>query len=112
MADTATAATWQDSLPDAEQRGQLRRVSMLWGFVRDALSDHLNIARRGQLEALVPKWDAARPRTLLLLCNTTYGARAVELNLRREIEPHFGKLLSRFFDEFQVVYAPGQEEPV
>ena len=112
VADTATAATWQDSLPDAEQRGQLRRVSMLWGFVRDALSDHLNIARRGQLEALVPKWDAARPRTLLLLCNTTYGARAVELNLRREIEPHFGKLLSRFFDEFQVVYASGQEEPV
>ena len=93
VADMATAATWQDALPDAEQGGQLRRVSMLWGFVRDALSDHLSIARRGQLEALAPKWDAARPRTLLLLCNTTYGARAVELNLRREIEPHFGKLL-------------------
>ena len=72
----------------------------------------MNIARRTQLKALVPKWDATRPRTLLLLCKTTYGARAVELNLRREIEPQLGRLLSHFFDEMQVVYAPGQEESV
>ena len=109
VADAATVSTWQDHLPDPET-SQPRAVSMLWGFVRDAISDHLSIARRGQLEALVSKWDAARPRTLLLLCNTTYGARAVELNLRREIEPLFGKLLSRFFDEFQVVFTSGQEE--
>lgn len=55
-----------------------------------------NIARRSQLNALTPKWDAIRPRTLLLLCETTYAARAAELNLRREIEPQIRKLLATF----------------
>ena len=84
VADPATVATWQDHLPDA-QGSQPRAVSMLWGFVRDEIKDRLNIARRQQLDALTPKWDATRPRTLLLLCHLTYTARAVELNLRREI---------------------------
>ena len=110
VADAATVATWHDSVPDAEQNGQSRRVSMLWGFVRDAISEHLNIARKSQLLALVPKWDEAHPRTLLLLSDTPYGASAAELNLRRELEPQIGKLLSQFFDDMQVVYAPGLEE--
>ena len=84
---------------------------MLWSFTREAISDHLNLARRIQLDALRAKWDASRPRTLLLLCDTAWAARAAELNLRREIEPQVRKLLSCFFDEVQVVYAPGQEEP-
>ncbi len=109
VADATTVATWYDHLPDP-QGGQSRRVSVLWGFVREEIRGHLNIARRQHLDALVPKWDAARPRTLLLLCRLTYTARAVELSLRRELAPPFDKLLSRFFDEFQVVYAPGLEE--
>ena len=53
---------------------------------------------------------ASRPRTLLLLCETAYTVLVAELHLRREIEPQLGKLLSRFFDEIQVVYAPWREE--
>lgn len=109
VAEAAKVATWWDHLPDPRD-GQLRAVSMLWGFVRDAISDHLNVARRSQLEALTPKWDATRPRTLLLLCAMTYTARAAELSLRREIEPQIRNLLSDFFEEMQVVYAPGLEE--
>ncbi len=108
VVEAAVVATWRDHLP-GPQNGQLRAVSMLWGFVRDAISDHLTIARRSQLDTLTPKWDAIRPRTLLLLCETTWAARAAELTLRREIEPQLGKLLSDLFDEMQVVYAPGWE---
>jgi hypothetical protein len=109
LAGAARAAAWRDHLPDPET-GQLRAVSMLWGFVRDAIRERLNVARRSQLEALIPKWDEARPRTLLLVCNLTYTARAFELYLRREIEPQLGKLLSHFFDEVQVVYVPVREQ--
>ena len=111
VADATTIATWQDFIPDPRD-ARLRRVSMLWGFVREAIRDHLNTARRSQLEVLVPKWDATRPRTLLLLCHTTHGARLAEQTLRREIEPQIGKLLPDYFNEMQVVYAPvrGQEE--
>ncbi|HLW00042.1 MAG TPA: hypothetical protein VKT82_15340 [Ktedonobacterales bacterium] len=105
VADAAIVATWRDSLPDPRD-SQLRSVSMLWGFVREEISGHLNVARRSQLEALTPKWDATRPRTLLLLSNTTWGAQGAYLNLRREIDTQIGILLSDFFDEMQVVYAP------
>jgi hypothetical protein len=111
VADAATVATWHDHLPDPEG-GQPRSVSMLWGFVRGEISSGLPIVRRQHLTALTPKWDTARPRTLLLLCRLTYTARAVELTLRREIQPQLDTLLSRFFDTFQVVYAPEQEESV
>ncbi len=110
-AHRATVATWQDYLSDPET-SQPRAVSMLWGFVREAISGSLNLVRRSQLEALVPKWNSTRPRTLLLLCDTAWATRAVELHLRREIEPQLGKLLSRFFDGIQVVYVFGQEDPV
>jgi hypothetical protein len=109
VADAATTATWRDHLPDP-QGGQPRSISMLWGFVREAIRGGLNIARRQQLYALVPKWDATRPRRLLLLCDLTYTARAVQLNLRREIELQTNKLLSHFFDEMQVVYVPVREQ--
>jgi hypothetical protein len=83
---------------------------MLWGFVREELRGHLNTARRSQLEALTPRWDATRPRTLLLLSGSTWGAQATHLNLRRDIEAQIGKLLPDFFDKMQVVYAPVQEQ--
>lgn len=85
---------------------------MLWGFVRDAIRDRLNAARRSRIDALIPKWDASYPRTLLLLCKTAYTALVAELHLHREIEPQFGKLLSCFFDEIQVVYVPWREEDI
>ncbi|HEU5369058.1 MAG TPA: hypothetical protein VFU69_11360 [Ktedonobacterales bacterium] len=110
VAEAMVVATWQDHLPDPET-GQPRAVSMLWGFVREEMRGQLNTARQQHLDALTPKWDATRPRTLLLVCHLSYTARVVEWNLRREIQPQFDHLLSRFFDEFQVVYAPGQEEP-
>ena len=74
------------------------------------MRDRLNFARKTQLEALTPKWDMTRPRTLLVLCDTIYAAKVAELHLRREIEPQIGKLPSDFFDEIQVVYAPLERE--
>ena len=38
VAETAVVETWRDHLPDPET-SQLRAVSMLWGFVREAISD-------------------------------------------------------------------------
>lgn len=45
-----------------------------------------------------------------LCCVGRLAARAAEMQLRRDIEPQIGKLLSRFFDDFQVVFAPGREQ--
>lgn len=109
VADAATVAAWHDRLPDP-QGGQARSVSMLWGFVQQELRGQLNIPRRSQLEALTPKWDATRPRTLLLLSESAWGAQAAYLHLRRDIDAQIGKLLFHFFDEMQIVYALVREQ--
>lgn len=109
VAEAAVVATWRDHMPDP-QGGQPRAVSMLWGFVCEALQPQMNLPLQRQLDALTPKWDATRPRTLLLLCSTAYAARAAELQLRRDIESQLSKLLSRFFNQLQVVYVPKPEE--
>jgi hypothetical protein len=107
LLEEAELAALHDHMPDP-QTGQPRSLRMLWGFVCEALRPDLNLARRQHLDALIPKWDANRPRTLLLLSNTTYTARFVEQALRTELERQIEKLLAHYFDEFQIAYAPGQ----
>jgi hypothetical protein len=124
VANAATVATWQDYLPYPRD-SKPRAVSMLWGFVHDALKNRLNIARRVQLEALTSTWDATRSRSLLLRCDILYEVKATKLNLRHEIEPQIDKLLSDFLmtykwstrpraskrDERPVARAPGDARP-
>lgn len=98
-----------DHVPDP-QTSQPRTLRMLWGFVREALRPLLNLARRQHLDALTPKWDATRPRTLLLLSSTTYTARFVEQALRVELERQIEKLLAHYFDEFQIAYVPVSQD--
>ena len=98
-----------DTIPDPDT-GQLRSLTMLWGFVRQALWDHLNLPRRQHLDHLTPRWDAARPRTLLLLSATRYTGRFVAQVMGVDIERQIEKLLSAYFDGFQVAYAPASEE--
>ncbi len=105
LLEEAELATLSDYLPDPST-GQPRTLSMLWGFVREAMRPCLNLPRRQHLDALIPKWDATRPRTLLLLSKTIYTARFVEQALRVEFEQQIDKLLAHYFDEVQVAYAP------
>ncbi len=108
LLEEAELATLSDYLPDPST-GQPRTLSMLWGFVREALRPCLNLSRRQHLDALIPKWDPTRPRTLFLLSNTTYTARFIEQVLRPELQQQIGKLLLHYFDEMQVAYAPAQQ---
>lgn len=107
--DTEWAARLSRFVPDLDgQRNghQTRDVQMLWGFVRDALYPTLNTARRQQLDSLVPAWDAANPRELLLLGGTSYTIRFTNMALLREVNELIGKLLNRFFDHARPVYVP------
>lgn len=107
--DTEWAARLSRFVPDQDgQRNghQTRDVQMLWGFVRDALYPTLNTARRQQLDSLVPAWDAANPRELLLLGGTSYTIRFTNMALLREVNELIGKLLNRFFDHARPVFVP------
>jgi hypothetical protein len=107
--DAEWAARLSHIVPDLDgQRDgrQSRDVQMLWGFVCDALRTTLNTARRQHLDSLVPAWDSANPRELLLLGGTSYTVRFTNLTLLREIDELIGKLLSRFFDRARPVYVP------
>lgn len=107
--DAPAVAALYDTLPDPDT-GQPRALSMLWGFVRQALCEQqLSLARRQHLDNLTPKWGEGRPRTLLLLCSTTYTARFVAQVLRRDIQQQLDKRLYPYFDDIQVVFAPAQE---
>jgi hypothetical protein len=93
-------------VPDAEggRAGRSTRdVQMLWGFVRDALRPGLNTARRQHLDSLVPAWNPANPRELLLLGATSYTIRFANMAMLRDIDAFIGKLLNRFFDHAQLV---------
>jgi hypothetical protein len=107
--DPAWAAQLCCCVPDAERAREgrpNRDVSMLWGFVRDALRPGLNTARRQHLDALEPAWHPARPRELVLLASTSYTVRFTNLALAREINEVIGKLLNRFFDCARPVFVP------
>jgi hypothetical protein len=107
--DNEWAARLSRAVPDLEGQKdgrQSRDVQMLWGFVRDALRPTLNTARRQHLDSLVPAWDSAAPRELLLLGGTSYTVRFTNMTLLREIDELIGKLLNRFFDRARPVYVP------
>lgn len=107
--DSEWAARLKRLVPDPEGQKdgrQSRDVQMLWGFVRDALRPTLNTARRQHLDSLVPAWDSANSRELLLLGGTSYTVRFTNMTLLREIDELIGKLLSRFFDRARPVYVP------
>ena len=107
--DADWAAQLRRFVPDAEgarDGHQQRDVQMLWGFVRDALRPGLNTARRQHLGALIPAWNPANPRELLLLGSTSYTIRFINMALLREINELVGKLLSRFFDQARPVFVP------
>ncbi len=107
--DAEWAAQLCRFVPDIEgarDGHEQRDVQMLWGFVRDALRPGLNTARRQHLEALVPAWNPAHARELLLLGSTSYTIRFINMALLREINELVGKLLNRFFDQARPVFVP------
>ncbi len=107
--DAEWAAQLRRFVPDVEGARdgyEQRDVQMLWGFVRDALRPGLNTARRQHLEALVPAWNPAHARELLLLGSTSYTIRFINMALLREINELVGKLLNRFFDQARPVFVP------
>ena len=54
----------------------------------DALRPGLNTARRQHLDSLVPAWNPANPRELVLLGSTSYTIRFANMAMLREINDH------------------------